>query len=85
MIRRGAQAVYKRGATTGQVVALEITWVRGTAMVQTLFTCLYCHCPNDVVSEPLKLYLQVPAPRFSVHRSEFRALKSGPWTLSPEL
>ena len=54
--------MYKRGATTGQVVALEITWVRGTAMVQTLFTCLYCHCPNDVVSEPLKLYLQVLRP-----------------------
>jgi hypothetical protein len=40
------------------VLALEITWVRGTAIVQTLFTCLYCHCPDDVTSEPLKLYLQ---------------------------
>ena len=40
------------------MLALEITWVRGTAIVQTLFTCLYCHCPDDVTSEPLKLYLQ---------------------------
>ncbi|KAJ1478600.1 Mak10 subunit, NatC N-terminal acetyltransferase-domain-containing protein [Baffinella frigidus] len=46
-------------AIIDKVLALEMTWVRGTAIVQTLFTCLYCHCPNDVVGEPLKLYLQM--------------------------
>ena len=39
-----------------KMLALEMTWLRGTAMVQTLFTCLYCQRPAAIQNKTLKVY-----------------------------
>ena len=41
-----------------RLLALEMTWMRGTAMVQTLFTCLYCQRPAAIRNKTLKVYCQ---------------------------
>ena len=41
-----------------KLLALEMTWMRGTAMVQTLFTCLYCQRPAAIRNKTLKVYCQ---------------------------
>ena len=41
-----------------ELLALEMTWMRGTAMVQTLFTCLYCQRPAAIRNRLLKVYCQ---------------------------
>lgn len=39
-----------------KLLALEMTWLRGTAMVQTLFTCLYCQRPAAIQNKTLQVY-----------------------------
>lgn len=39
-----------------RLLALEMTWLRGTAMVQTLFTCLYCQRPAAIQNKTLQVY-----------------------------
>ena len=41
-----------------ELLALEMTWMRGTAMVQTLFTCLYFQRPAAIRNRLLKVYCQ---------------------------
>jgi hypothetical protein len=41
-----------------KMLALEMTWLRGTAMVQTLFTCLYCQRPAAIQNKTLRVYCQ---------------------------
>jgi len=77
------------------ILALEMTWLRGTAMVQTLFTCLYCQRPAAIKNNTLKVFCHgvmkttevatKAASRASVHEEEDLSTNTGGFALCQEL
>ncbi|EKX36279.1 hypothetical protein GUITHDRAFT_145852 [Guillardia theta CCMP2712] len=48
-------------ALSDKMLALEMTWVRGTGFFprpRSVFTCLYCHRPDEIQNQSLRLYCQ---------------------------
>ena len=78
-----------------KLLALEMTWLRGTAMVQTLFTCLYCQRPAAIQNKILKVYCQGTlktceiakraASRASVYEEEDLSTSTGGFALCEEM
>ena len=77
------------------ILALEMTWLRGTAMVQTLFTCLYCQRPAAIKNNTLRVFchgvmkttevVTKAASRASVHEEEDLSTNTGGFALCQEL
>ena len=41
-----------------RMLACEMTWQGGSALAQTVFTCLYCHRPAAIEDPVLRLYCE---------------------------
>jgi hypothetical protein len=45
-------------AIMDRMLACEMTWQGGSALAQTVFTCLYCHRPDAIEDPVLRLYCE---------------------------
>eukprot|EP00288_Rhodomonas_lens_P006601 CAMPEP_0177722806 /NCGR_PEP_ID=MMETSP0484_2-20121128/17876_1 /TAXON_ID=354590 /ORGANISM="Rhodomonas lens, Strain RHODO" /LENGTH=197 /DNA_ID=CAMNT_0019235201 /DNA_START=84 /DNA_END=674 /DNA_ORIENTATION=- len=82
-------------ALIDRLSALEMTWLRGSPIVQTLFTSIHCHRPAAIVHETLRIYCQAllkccditkrVVSKASVHEEEDFSTNIGGYSLCEEL